>query len=86
MAERERDFELSSISSIVEDGDVVQITNEKHHWFPALLVVASIKSWGVQAYTVCVNNDNNEPNGLAYIRLNHDEYEKVGVAKIIVPD
>ena len=65
-----------------EKGDVVQITNENHHWFPALIIVSEPKSFGVQGYTVIVNNSD-EPNGLAYIRLNHDDLELVGSAVLV---
>ena len=97
MAERERDTghpvaeEKGKYRQTLEDrtvaveGDIIQITNEDHQWFPALLVISKVADWGVQAYTTMVNNSD-EPNGLAYIKLIDVEYEWVGVAKIVVPD
>ncbi len=63
-------------------GDIVQITNENHHWFPALIVVSEPKSFGVQGYLVVINNSD-EGNGLAFIRLNHEDIELVGFAVIV---
>ena len=68
-----------------EKGDVVQITTENHHWFPALIIVSEPKPFGVQGYTVIVNNSE-EDNGLAYIRLNHDDIELVGTAVLVRKD
>ena len=62
-----------------QKGDIVQITNPEHHWFPALIIVSEPKSFGIQGYTVIVSNSP-EPNGRAYIRLKHDEIEFVGCA------
>jgi hypothetical protein len=63
-------------------GDIVQITNESHHWFPALVVVSEPKKWGVVAYLPVVDNTP-EPNGLAYIRLKNEDIELVGSAVIV---
>lgn len=64
-------------------GDIVQIVNEKHPWFPCLLIVDEVKSWGVQAYTLVPrSNDGSESVGRAYNRLKSEDIEKVGVASI----
>jgi len=37
---------------MLNNGDVVQIINEEHRWFPCLLIVDKVKSYGVEAYTI----------------------------------
>lgn len=66
----------------MEKGTIVQITNEDHQWFPCLIIVDKIKSWGIQGYTIIPSNDN-QPNGNAYIRLKNEEFEAVGEAVIV---
>lgn len=66
-------------------GTIVQITDESHHWFPALIVVTEVKAWGVMGYTIIVTNDESS-NGQAYIRLKNDEFEAVGRAVIAVAE
>ena len=65
-----------------ESGDVVQITDEGHHWFPALVVVDEPKVFGFQGYVWMVNNSRTEPNAQAYIRLEKKQYERIGRAII----
>jgi len=68
----------------IKPGDVVQITNPEHPWFPALLVVSEIKSFGVQGYAIApIDNDPNVPNGQSYNRLKAADYVYVGEATII---
>lgn len=67
----------------MENGDIVQITDENHHWYPALIVVDEVKSWGVMGYAHIIKNTSSEPNGQAYIRLNSNQYEHVGCAVIV---
>ena len=67
---------------MIKPGDIVQITDESHHWYPALLVVTEDKGWGVLAYTVMVDNTQN-PNGQAFIRLKNEAFERVGRAVIV---
>lgn len=67
-------------------GDIVQIVDEKHHWFPALLVVTEDKGWGVMGYHVVCTNDRDEPNGQAYIRIKNEQIELVGRAVIVRAD
>jgi hypothetical protein len=63
-------------------GDIVQITNEGHHWFPSLIVVSELKSFGIQGFCFMPHNDGSG-TGEAYIRLRREEYERVGVAVIM---
>ena len=67
---------------MIEANDIVQITNPSHHWYPCLIVVSEVKSWGVQGYTVMPTNDD-QPNGQAYIRLKSSDYERVGRAVVV---
>jgi hypothetical protein len=66
-----------------QEGDIVQIIDEKHHWFPALLIVTEDKGWGIMGYHVVCNNDPEKPNGLAFIRIKNEQIELVGKAAII---
>lgn len=64
-------------------GDIVQIINEKHHWYPCLVIVSEVKSWGVQGYlTIPQDNSGNVAN--AYIRLTNEDILIVGKAAIVV--
>ena len=63
--------------------DIVQITDESHHWFPCLVVVSELKSFGIQGFVFIPHNDG-KPAGEAYIRLTAGSFEKVGTA-VIVP-
>jgi hypothetical protein len=65
-----------------KEGDIVQIINEKHHWFPCLIIVSEPKSWGIQGY-LSIPHDNKGNVGNAYIRLNDDEIVIVGKAAIV---
>lgn len=63
-------------------GDIVQITDENHQWFPCLAVVKTTRSHDVKAYvTIPVNDD--VPNGNASVQLRHDQCVVVGRAAIV---
>lgn len=64
-------------------GDIVQITNAGHHWYPALIIVDEVKTFGILGYATNVDNTA-EPNHPAYIRLKTEDFEKVGRAAIAV--
>ena len=67
-------------------GTIVQITDRDHHWFPCLIIVDEVKSWGVKGYiTYPVSNDGN-PNNSAWIRLSNGEFKEVGEAKLVIPE
>lgn len=68
----------------MEKNEIVQITDETHPWFPTLVVIDEVKSWGIQGFCFIPTNDK-EPAGRAYIRLEHGSFENVGSA-IIVPE
>lgn len=66
----------------IEVNSIVQITKETHYWFPALVIVSELKSFGIQGYVFLPSNDIKDRK--VDIRLEHDDYEAVGKA-IIVP-
>ena len=63
----------------ISEGDIVQIVDQEHPWFPALLIVNEVKNWGVQAVVLIPKtNDGSEPVGQAHNRLPFNVIEKVG--------
>lgn len=63
----------------IEVGDIVQVDPEKHDTFGACLVIVSeVKSFGIQGYVQV------PAQGQAYIRLNTDDFVKVGTAEWVV--
>lgn len=74
------------MDSAAKEGDVIQITEPSHPWYPALLIVDEIKPWGVQAGCI-VPNSNVDPasTSTAYNRLKNGEFEVVGYA-ILAPE
>ncbi len=69
---------------IVAD-DIVQIVDEAHPWYPCLLLVTEVKTWGVQACALIPqSNDGSRPPAHAYTRLRLAQVAKVGTA-VVVP-
>jgi hypothetical protein len=67
---------------MTQAGDIVQITDENHPWFPCLAVVKTTRSHDVKAYvTIPVNGD--VPNGNASVQLRYDQCQVVGRAAIV---
>lgn len=65
-------------------GDIIQIVQESHPWFPALLIVDEVKSWGVQAYVITPrSNDGSERPARAFNRLMNAQILKVGEATVL---
>lgn len=62
---------MVSNSSDVKVGDIVQAVRG-NDWFPCLVVVTEVKSWGIQGYTSIPKR------GDAYIRINNGEFEDTG--------
>jgi len=60
-------------------GDIVQI-KPGHPWGLSLAVVSEIRTWGAIAYVAMPHNDGT-PVGLAYQRLQDEEFEIVGQAR-----
>lgn len=68
--------------SEIAEGGIVQITDENHPWFPCLVIVSEVKSWGIEGYVTIPRNDG-EPCGNAYIRLESRVFERVGASAIV---
>lgn len=66
----------------MKPGDIIQIIDEQDPWYPCLLIVSELKSWGVQAY-VLIPNEREVLTGQAYRRMKKGLYEPVGVAVIV---
>jgi len=66
---------------MLNNGDVVQIINEEHHWFPCLVVVQEVKTWGVQAYLLTPPMGE---FGVAYIRVKNADIKLIGQAEVTV--
>lgn len=66
-------------------GDLIQITNPEHTWYPAVLVVDEATSWGVRAYAI-VPKGNNTPQSTvrAFNRLETADFATVGRAEVMV--
>lgn len=63
----------------MQAGDIVQITNEAHRWYPALVIVEEVKPFGIEGF-IPILDDGEKANFL--IRLNAADFEPVGRAKI----
>lgn len=60
-------------------GDLVQIVDEAHGWFPCVLFVSEVKSWGVIAFAMIPKaNDGSVKPAEAYTRLEHNAIQRVG--------
>ena len=66
----------------LNEGDIIQITDESNKWYPCLLVISEVKPWGVQAYITIPSNDGKQPQN-AYYRIENGKFEKIGVAALI---
>lgn len=70
----------------VASGNIIQITDASHPWYPSLLIVDEVHPWGVQAYAILPkSNDGSELPAEAYNRLKFEQIEVVGVAAIAKP-
>jgi hypothetical protein len=55
----------------VKVGDIVQ-ARRGHDWFPCLVIVTEVRSWGIRGYTSVPRE------GDAYIRLENGDFEDTG--------
>jgi len=63
----------------MKKGDIVQITDETHSWFPSLIIVSDPKIWGIQGYVIIPkSNDGSVPVAIAFTRLETWRFQKVG--------
>jgi hypothetical protein len=67
----------------MQKGTIVQITNNEHHWYPCLVIVSEVKSWGIMGY-LSIPADNSGNVGNAFIRISTGQFEVVGEALIVV--
>jgi hypothetical protein len=67
----------------LKTGDIIQITDQGNKWYPCLLIVDEVRTWGVQAYITIPSSDG-EPLGNAYYRIPNGQFVKVGTAEIVV--
>ena len=63
----------------IREDDIVQITDEEHHWYPCLLIVDEVKPWGVVAYVLYPTNS--EPLDMAYFHKEAGKEVHVGIAE-----
>ncbi len=69
-----------------QPGDVVQIVDEAHSWYPCLLLVGKVKSWGVQACALIPkSNDGSERPAEAWNRLKFEQVARIGEAHVCHP-
>jgi hypothetical protein len=81
--ESERLIVDSEDNKTVEENEIIQIA-PPHKWGGCLAVVSEKKSFGVQCYVSIPHNDGTPPAD-AYIRINWDEFERVGARAIFIP-
>jgi hypothetical protein len=69
----------------VSEGDLIQVNEDgPAHWFRCILVVDTVKSWGVQAYCT-IPKARGEPAGDVFMRLEWQEFDTLGVkSKFVV--
>jgi hypothetical protein len=67
-----------------EAGDIIQLTDEKHPWYPCLLIVSEPKAWGVQAVCLAPSSNMEPLTTVQYWnRLKSGQYEVVGRARVM---
>ena len=70
------------MSAAPEPGDVIQVTDESHPWYLAILVIEDLKSYGCKAYQHVPHRDPRKPCFRRPIFLNAPAYEVIGKAVI----
>jgi hypothetical protein len=61
----------------MEIGDIVQIVDKKERFYPCLLIVTEVKSWGIQGYLHVPGK------GQAYYRIGNGKFVVVGHAVLV---
>ncbi len=64
----------------MEPGDIVQITDPSDNWYPCLLIVSEVKSWGIQG---CVIMPTPKGTREAYYRIENGKFQVVGKAILV---
>ena len=67
----------------MKEHDIIQITDESDPWFPALLIVSGVASYGVQAYCLIPRSNNEGPAQQAYRRLLTGKFVVVGSSVVV---
>lgn len=62
---------------MIKRGDVIQCTESAGEWCGCLMIVEEVKSFG------CMASMKVPFKGTAYMRLNSDQYEKIGTAVLV---
>ncbi len=71
----------------LKPGSVIQITDQSHSWYPCLLLVGEVRSWGVLATALIpTSNDGSTIPAEAPTRLAAGSYEVVGQARVSLAD
>lgn len=62
--------------------DVIQVNERfmREEWIGCLMIVCEAKEWGVMAGLKV------PMEGTAYLRLTHDQYDRIGVAALVPAD
>jgi hypothetical protein len=72
---------LAPLGVHVNVSDIVQITNPAQHWYPCLIVVDEVFTWGIQGYALIPFNDGTGTKQ-AFTRLHNADFEYVGTVAI----
>jgi len=68
----------------MKKGDIVQITDKEHHWYPCLLIISEVKDWGIVGYVAIPQRfgvDTSTAN--AYIRIEKHKISKP-LGKVVI--
>lgn len=77
-------LDFPSQEHLYEAGDIVQITDIAHPWFPCILIVLEVKRWGLLAHLFVPTSNvllETKPNIMPN-RLTWNEVTKVGRAVV----
>ena len=77
--------EIPAAPQVLHPGDIVQVTDAKDKWFPALLVVDEPKAWGFTGFVFMPRNDG-PPVPQVYYRMQNGKFEVVGRAVVMSAD
>ena len=64
----------------IKRGSIIQANENAKDWCGTVLIVDEVKSWGVQAFVHI------PMQGDAYIRLQSDQFEVLGVEAVLMPE
>ena len=64
-------------------GDIIQIIDEAHAWFPCLAIVTEPKSFGCQACVLAPRSNDENNVAQAYFRPRFGQFVVVGQAMVV---